>query len=165
MSRVFCNIFIALMFSSILLASNAVSAAATEAPSIHLPAIEGELDLASLRGKVVYLDFWASWCKPCQKSFPWMRELKSAYESRGLEVVAVNLDKDRALADSFLKQLDVNFVVAFDGSGSTASDYQLKGMPSSYLIGRDGKIYATHVGFRDQDKQKLEAAIQKLLAN
>ena len=148
-----------------LLASNTLSAAVTEAPSIRLPAIEGELDLASLRGKVVYLDFWASWCKPCQKSFPWMRALKSAYEARGLEVVAVNLDKDRALADSFLKQLDVNFVVAFDTSGSSASDYQLKGMPSSVLIGRDGKIYATHVGFRDQDKQKLEAAIQKLRAN
>jgi thiol-disulfide isomerase/thioredoxin len=148
-----------------LLASNAVSAAVTEAPSIRLPAIEGELDLASLRGKVVYLDFWASWCKPCQKSFPWMRALKSAYEAQGLEVVAVNLDKDRALADSFLKQLDVNFVVAFDTSGSSASDYQLKGMPSSYLIGRDGKIYATHVGFRHQDEQKLETAIQTLLAN
>jgi cytochrome c biogenesis protein CcmG/thiol:disulfide interchange protein DsbE len=148
-----------------LLASPAAIATVSEAPSIRLPAIGGELDLASLKGKVVYLDFWASWCKPCQKSFPWMRELKSTYQDQGLEVVAVNLDKDRALASTFLQDLDVNFVVAFDESGSTASEYQLKGMPSSYLIGRDGKIYASHVGFRDQDKQKLETAIQKLLAN
>ena len=165
MSRVFRNICLALLFTGVLTTSNAALAVAAEAPSIRLPAIKGELDLASLKGKVVYLDFWASWCKPCQKSFPWMRELKSTYQAQGLEVVAVNLDKERALADSFLNDLEVNFVVAFDESGSTASQYQLKGMPSSYLIGRDGKVYATHVGFRDQDKQKLEAAIQKLLAN
>lgn len=153
------------LLSLALLLSGVVTAEVSEAPAIHLPALKGELDLDKLRGKVVYLDFWASWCKPCQKSFPWMQELKSSYGAKGLEVVAINLDKDRKLADTFLQSMDVNFIVAFDEAGSTAGDYKLTGMPSSYLIGRDGKIYASHIGFRDQDKEKLEGAIQKLLAN
>ena len=79
-------------------------------------------------------------------------------------MVAVNLDKDRKLADAFLKEMEVNFVVAFDQSGESASSYKLKGMPSSYLIGRDGKLYASHIGFKEKDKTKLEQAIEELLA-
>jgi thiol-disulfide isomerase/thioredoxin len=148
-----------------LLHLSGTAAAVAEAPKLHLPAIEGELDLASLKGKVVYLDFWASWCQPCQKSFPWMQQMKSAYGAQGFEVVAVNLDTDRELADQFLKAQNVNFVVAFDESGSSAKQYQLKGMPGSYLIGRDGKIYGTHTGFRDADMPLMEGAIKQLLAH
>ena len=77
--------------------------------------------------------------------------------------LAVNLDKDRKLADKFLKAVDVNFKIAFDQSGKTASSYKLRGMPSSYLIDRDGKVHASHVGFRDKDKSELEQAIKGLL--
>lgn len=135
----------------------------SKAPAIHLPAIEGEVDLARLEGKVVYLDFWASWCDPCRDSFPWMAEMKEKYGSDGLEVVAVNLDKERALADKFLDTMKVNFIVAFDASGESAEKYKLRGMPGSYLIGRDGSIQASHLGFNDKDKAKLEAAIKVLL--
>lgn len=138
-------------------------AAVSKAPALHLPAIEGEVDLSKLEGKVVYLDFWASWCDPCRDSFPWMAELKDKYAAQGLEIVAVNLDKDRATAEKFLHNMKVNFIVAFDTSGDTAAQYKLRGMPGSYLIGRDGNIHASHLGFRDKDKQKLEAAIEKLL--
>jgi len=134
-----------------------------KAPEIHLPAIDGEVDLAKLEGKVVYLDFWASWCDPCRDSFPWMAEMKEKYGTQGLEIVAVNLDKERALADKFLNNLNVNFVVAFDASGESAEKYGLRGMPGSYLIGRDGNIQASHLGFNDKDKAKLEAAIRVLL--
>jgi len=134
-----------------------------KAPAIHLPAIDGEVDLAQLQGKVVYLDFWASWCDPCRDSFPWMAEMKEKYGVRGLEVVAVNLDKERALADKFLNTMNINFVVAFDASGDSAAKYGLRGMPGSYLIGREGNIQASHLGFNDKDKEKLEAAIKVLL--
>jgi len=138
-------------------------AAVSEAPSFRLPAIGGEIDLAQLEGKVVYLDFWASWCEPCRDSFPWMTEIQQKYRDQGLEIIAVNLDKERRLADGFLQQMDINFIVAFDPSGETASRYDLGGMPGSYLIGRDGNIHASHLGFRDKDKAKLEKAIQQLL--
>ena len=151
-----------LVFGLMLLSHNS-HAAFNQAPDINLPGIDGEVRLEDLKGKVVYLDFWASWCKPCAKSFPWMHAIKQSYADRGFEVLAVNLDKDRKLADEFLKKMDVNFVVAFDENGKSAADYKLKGMPSSYLIGRDGKVYASHIGFRDNDREKLEQAIIKLL--
>ena len=139
-------------------------AAATEAPDIKLPGLQGEVQLDALAGKVVYLDFWASWCKPCVKSFPWMKKIKSSYQALDFEVLAINLDSDRKLADAFLEKMQVNFLVGFDPDGVTATSYQLRGMPSSFLIGRDGKIYATHIGFRDKDKAKIEQAIKQLLA-
>jgi len=145
-----------------LLNTNSI-AATNKAPDIHLPAINGEVDLKQLQGKVVYLDFWASWCAPCRNSFPWMAEMKERYGAQGLEIIAVNLDKERALADKFLEGMDINFIVAFDTSGESAEKYDLRGMPGSYIIGRDGSIQATHLGFRDKDKRKLEAAIKILM--
>jgi len=147
----------------LLLMSISSAADVSKAPAINLPAIEGEVDLVQLQGKVVYLDFWASWCDPCRESFPWMAEMKEKYGAQGLEVIAVNLDKERALADKFLNKMKVNFVVAFDASGESAEKYGLRGMPGSYLIGRDGNIQASHLGFNDKDKAKLEAAIKVLL--
>lgn len=147
----------------LLLAAASTPAAVSEAPPIQLPTTEGQIDLSQMEGKVVYLDFWASWCDPCRESFPWMAELKQKYGSQGLEVIAVNLDKERDKADAFLKNMTVNFVIAFDPAGDTASKYKLRGMPGSYLIGRDGKIHASHTGFRDGDKQKLESAVKILL--
>ena len=139
-------------------------AAVQDAPSIKLPTANGQVDLASLKGKVVYVDFWASWCKPCKQSFPWMNEMKKTYQDKGFEVLAVNLDKERKLADEFLKDMEVSFVVAFDEAGDTATNYGLRGMPSSYMIGRDGKLYASHIGFREKDKEKMEEVIKQLLS-
>ena len=94
-----------------------------------------------------------------------MNEMKQRYAEKGFEILAVNLDKDRKLADAFLKEMQVNFIVAFDESGVTASDYKIKGMPSSYLIGRNGIVHASHIGFREKDKDKLEQVIKNLLDN
>jgi cytochrome c biogenesis protein CcmG/thiol:disulfide interchange protein DsbE len=148
---------------ALLLATTSGFAAVNKAPALRLPAVEGEVDLSILEGKVIYLDFWASWCEPCRESFPWMAAMKEKYGSQGFEVVAINLDKERKLADQFLQAMDVNFIVAFDAAGESASKYELRGMPGSYLIDRDGNIHASHLGFRDKDKAKLEMAIQKLL--
>ena len=147
----------------LLMMSISSTADVSKAPAINLPAIEGEVDLVQLQGKVVYLDFWASWCDPCRESFPWMAEMKEKYGDQGFEVVAVNLDKDRALADKFLNKMKINFVVAFDASAESAEKYGLRGMPGSYLIGRDGSIQASHLGFNDKDKAELEAVIKVLL--
>jgi cytochrome c biogenesis protein CcmG/thiol:disulfide interchange protein DsbE len=93
-----------------------------------------------------------------------MQTLQDSYRDQGLEVIAINLDKDRALAEAFLKKMNVDFIVAFDELGDSAKDYQLKGMPTSYLIDRDGNLVATHIGFRTKDKPKLEQAVQQLLS-
>jgi cytochrome c biogenesis protein CcmG, thiol:disulfide interchange protein DsbE len=122
------------------------------------------LDLTSLRGRVVYLDFWASWCGPCRQSFPWMENMKSSYQAEGLEIVAVNLDADRADADRFLNQFHPTFDVRFDPNGELAELYKVQGMPSSVLIDRHGATRFTHVGFRHVDGAVYEAQMRELLA-
>jgi cytochrome c biogenesis protein CcmG, thiol:disulfide interchange protein DsbE len=133
------------------------------APDFKLPGMDGPVQLSDFKGKVVYLDFWASWCQPCKKSFPWMNEIQHKYADEGLKIVAVNLDKNRELADKFLKKMQADFNIVFDEKGATASTYKLRGMPSSFIITRDGLVYASHIGFRDKDKEQLEDAIKSLL--
>jgi cytochrome c biogenesis protein CcmG/thiol:disulfide interchange protein DsbE len=136
---------------------------ADNAPAFELPTTTNPVSLNSLKGKVVYLDFWASWCSPCRKSFPWMEKMQSRYKDLGLEVVAVNLDKNEEKAKEFLKQFHSNFTVAFDPEGKTAERYKVRGMPSSYLIDRNGQLHMTHIGFRESDTDELETKIRDLL--
>lgn len=133
------------------------------APELSLPGVAGPVSLADLKGKVVYLDFWASWCGPCRQSFPFMNDLQARYRAKGLEVVAVNLDARRDDADQFLAQLPARFTLAFDARGDSARRFAVKGMPSSYLIGRDGKVIAAHKGFKEDDRKELEAGIEQAL--
>jgi cytochrome c biogenesis protein CcmG, thiol:disulfide interchange protein DsbE len=129
------------------------------APALQLPGTAGPVDLAALKGRVVYLDFWASWCVPCRLSFPWMNEMQARYGARGLQVLAVNLDTQRRAADSFLAQVPARFAVAFDSSGDTPRRYGVKAMPTSVLVGVDGAVLQQHAGFRDDDRAALEGAI------
>lgn len=120
--------------------------------------------LADYQGQVVYLDFWASWCKPCRRSFPWMSDMQAKYADKGLKIIAVNLDADKALADAFLKESPANFTIAFDPEGKVAEQYQLLGMPSSYLIDRNGVIRKAHQGFFVKKQAAYEQEIKDLLA-
>lgn len=115
------------------------------------------------RGKVVYLDFWASWCAPCRQSFPWMNELKNKFDSDQFVVVSVNLDANKKLADKFLSQTPANFRIVYDPKGNLASELKLKGMPSSFLINVEGKIVSAHVGFTEKKKIRYEQEIRDLL--
>ncbi|MEI6619706.1 MAG: TlpA disulfide reductase family protein [Betaproteobacteria bacterium] len=140
-----------------------VSALAIEvgqsAPEIQLPGRSGAIKLSELKGKAVYLDFWASWCGPCKQSFPWMNEMQAKYGAKGLQVLAVNLDQKPEDATGFLQQTKVDFLIAMDPVGQSAQKYNVKGMPSSLLIGRDGKVTVVHTGFNAASKAELERAI------
>jgi thiol-disulfide isomerase/thioredoxin len=133
--------------------------AGNAAPELNLPGLKEAVTLAALKGKVVYVDFWASWCGPCKQSFPFMNELQAKYGAQGFEVLAVNLDAQRNDADKFLAEVPARFTVAFDAKGDSAKRFEIKGMPSSYLIGRDGKVAAAHRGFKEQDRKELESHI------
>ncbi len=137
--------------------------AGAAAPELNLPGLKDAVSLAQFKGKVVYVDFWASWCGPCKQSFPFMNELKAKYGAQGFEVLAVNLDAKRVDADKFLAEVPAQFTVAFDTAGESAKRFEVKGMPSSYLVGRDGKIAAAHKGFREQDRKELESRIVQAL--
>lgn len=145
--------------------SSAVAKSSTpsDAPAFSLPTRGQPVVLDSLRGKVVLLDFWASWCVPCRKSFPWMNGLNERYGKRGLVIVAVNLDKTRDPALTFLESVPASFTVAFDPDGKLAEAYHVKGMPTSYLISTDGKVLESHIGFDARKTSEIEARIQEAL--
>lgn len=139
------------------------SAYAGDAPGFTLPGQNRTIQLSQYKGKVVYLDFWASWCEPCKRSFPWMNELQQQYGENGFEIIAVNLDESRNDAEAFLEKMPAKFDVAFDKSGKTAEAYNLKAMPSSFLIDRDGKLVHKSLGYRAEEKKILEKKIQQLV--
>ncbi|WP_081150955.1 TlpA disulfide reductase family protein [Cognaticolwellia beringensis] len=114
-------------------------------------------------GNIVYVDFWASWCIPCRKSFPWMNNLKAQYQEQGLTIISINLDHSRELADEFLMTIPANFPVIYDPKGLIARKYKLKGMPSSFIINRQGQIVSGHVGFNLEKQLAYEKEIHTLL--
>lgn len=133
-------------------------------PSIKVEAAQGELDFADYRGKVILLDFWASWCGPCRQSFPWMNDVQARYADEGLTVIAVNLDQNRADAQAFLSEVPASFQIAYDASGHSAEMMHVVGMPMSYLIDRQGRVRQSLIGFNQQNKAEHETQIRELLA-
>ena len=116
------------------------------------------------RGEVIYLDFWASWCGPCRKSFPWMNKIEAEYKQQGFSVISVNLDANKALAIKFLNEMPASFTVIYDPKGKIAKHFKVQGMPSSMIIGRDGKIKSRHTGFFTKKISLYQQEIEQLLA-
>jgi thiol-disulfide isomerase/thioredoxin len=137
------------------------------APPISLPLLATDnaevLTLYSLRGKVVYLDFWASWCGPCRVSFPQLEELRQELGPRGFEVLAVNVDEFEPDALRFLEEVSVSYPVVRDGAGDTPATYGILGMPTGYLIDRSGTVRLVHQGYRKSDGAALREDIIELL--
>jgi len=140
--------------------SNAFSA---NAPDFNLQGQKNQVNLSDYRGQIVYLDFWASWCQPCRKSFTWMNKMQSLYGKQGFKVIAINLDEDREKAEKFLKALPANFDIAFDPRGNTAKAYNVRAMPSSYIINKKGNVIHSNLGFREKDEDRLELKIRNLI--
>jgi len=122
------------------------------------------LDLSDYRGKVVYVDFWASWCLPCRISLPLLNELYNELRAEGFEVVAINVDENREDLLHFLQQCPVDFTIAVDPEGKCPEAYEVVAMPSSYLIDRKGIIRHVHRGFRKEDIEAIRQLVRALLA-
>ena len=116
-----------------------------------------------LSGKVILLDFWASWCQPCRQSFPWMGDLQRRYGPQGLIVIAVNLDRDRQLAERFLEQTPAEFRVEYDSQAALATEFEVAAMPMSFLIDRQGRVRNRHAGFRAAQRAERESIIAQIL--
>ncbi|MCX8521721.1 MAG: TlpA disulfide reductase family protein [Rhodoferax sp.] len=133
------------------------------APAFELPGLAAPVQLAAYKGSTVYLDFWASWCGPCRQSFPWMNDMQAKYKTQGLRVLAVNLDQKTADATAFLKDMPARFDVAFDTTGKTPKAYAIQGMPTSVLIGPDGRVISMHSGFKPEQRAERESEIRRVL--
>lgn len=148
----FARIAIALAASTLVCAIS--GAAPADAPAF---------DLTRHHGKVLIVDFWASWCKPCRQSIPWLNAMRTRYGEAGLEVIGINVDAERGDADRFLREVPIEFEVVFDPHGELAKEFKVRGMPSSYVFDRTGKLVETHLGFREAKKDEKEAGLQSLL--
>lgn len=125
--------------------------------------LEGTLP-ATLRGQVVLLDFWASWCAPCRLSFPVMDELRRQYADQGLVILAVNVDEDRADQEAFLKKVTVGFTVLRDAAHKLVAYADVAAMPTSFLVDRKGIVRFVHHGFHGAaTRTQYQEEIQRLL--
>lgn len=157
--------YASLLLAALLCCGSAQALEAGEpAPALEVAGASAPVSLAQLKGKVVYVDFWASWCAPCKQSFPWMNDMQAKYGPRGFQILAVNVDARRADADKFLAEVPANFLVGFDAKGESPKRFQIKGMPSSVLVGPDGQVLQVHTGFRPEERKAQEDAIVAALA-
>jgi thiol-disulfide isomerase/thioredoxin len=131
---------------------------------LHTPAeAAAAFDLAKYRGKVVYVDFWASWCGPCKLSFPFMQQLAARYPAGDLAVVTINVDRQRAAADAFMRQVRSNLPVIYDAAGDLAQAWKVADMPTSFVFDRKGAMRFRHQGFFPGKVREYEGHIAQLM--
>lgn len=159
------------MFFSISIALNSYSAEkGSRAISIPLKLLENSkagktVGVNTYQGKLIYVDFWASWCGPCRKSLPILNEIRAQYSNQGFEVVAVNVDEKLEDALKFLEKYPVDYPILLDPKGSMPKAYNIKGMPTAFLVDETGKIIYKHTGFKKRDRKKIEKLINQHLAS
>lgn len=115
------------------------------------------------KGKIVYLDFWASWCAPCKDSFPWLNQVQKKYQDKGVVVIGINVDKDKAKAEEFLKKIPAQFQIYYNADGTLAQKYKVQGMPFAVIIGKNGEVIHSHIGFHPDKTKEYEQIIEGAL--
>lgn len=125
--------------------------------------LASEIRWADYQGKVVLIDFWASWCGPCRASFPWMNAMQKKYGAEGLVILAVNVDENPDNAAAFLREVPANFEVRYDPKGRLAEQFKVQTMPSSFILNRQGAPASKHLGFHLSEVGAYEQELQQLL--
>lgn len=149
--------FCALQAQALTIGDNAPSC-----PAQHLS--DGKpLTMDDYQGKVILVDFWATWCPPCKKSMPFLNQLRHELAERGFEIVAINVDENSSDAADFLRRFPVDYPVYMDPDGKCPGLYDVKAMPSSYFVDRNGIVQDIHFGFRSGDEAKIRQRIESLL--
>ena len=125
---------------------------------------DSTFDLTDYKGKVVLLDFWASWCVPCRRSFPWMNGMQEKYGDDGLVIIGVNMDSDPADRNEFLQEYPAQFTIINDPDGELARAHDVIAMPSSYIFDRDGVLVTRHMGFKVKRQDEYEDILVESLS-
>lgn len=149
---------------SALVVSSLVSASSAVAPTFTLPSRAGDnVSLDQLKGKVVMLNFWASWCGPCRTEMPLLEQMHKRYSSLGFTMVGVNVEANTADAERWLKDTPVSFPVLFDRDSKVSKLYDVNAMPSTVFIDRKGNIRYLHKGYKAGDEGEYLNQIRALL--
>jgi thiol-disulfide isomerase/thioredoxin len=147
--------------------STAVStgpSATAPAPAFSLPARGGgQVALADLRGQVVLINFWATWCGPCRKEMPLLEQISKKYQPLGFRMVAINVEEDGQLFDVFLREVPVTFPILLDPANGVSKLYKVSAMPSTVIVDRKGKIRYVHQGYKPGDESKYQDVIRSLI--
>lgn len=157
-------IALALLASVAAARSSGLAQPPAQAPDIELRGPAGDVSrLAALVGRVVLVDFWASWCRPCEASFPVLDDLYRRRHGEGLEVLAINVDEERRDAERFLRTRPHEMPVFFDPKGRAPEAFRVEAMPSAYVLDRQGRIRFRHVGYTASSGSEYEREVQELL--
>lgn len=134
-------------------------------PKFNVTTLDGQkLSTETLRGKVVLVDMWATWCAPCRESFPFYERLARKYAERDFVIVAISVDEEESVVRKFLQEHPVSFEVVFDAGHRLAEQFTPPTMPTSFLFDRRGQVREIHEGFDADDRDEIEASIKRLLA-
>jgi len=162
-------IYIRFIFFALLLSEYTAASAVSvgeNSPDCLLESISPHKDIVKLEhptNKVLYVDFWASWCAPCAKSFPFMNHLNRQFEERGLQIIAINLDENPDDIIPFLRRFPASFSIVRDKNQQCAKAFSVQAMPSTYLIDKQGRVRYIHLGFRPSETTQMLKIIQQLL--
>ena len=121
--------------------------------------------LNDLRGQVVMINFWASWCAPCRQEMPLLDKLYQRYNAAGFELLGINTDEDQAEADKVLKKTPVSFPILFDSDNAVSELYKNDAMPMTVLVDCDGNLNYLHRGYKAGDEKTYKKRVKKLLAS
>lgn len=124
-------------------------------PAFRLPTLDGRLlDSTALQGRVIYVDFWASWCTTCRKSFPVINELHHELKGQGVVFIGVNTDQDPVLAERFLQSTPVDFLILSDKDQQVVSEFRPQGYPTAYIIDKTGTVHMVEAGFAGKEETR-----------
>jgi peroxiredoxin len=153
------------LFAMILISAQAIAnSGSTPAPDFTLKSNSGKnIKLSELRGQVVMINFWASWCGPCRQEMPILNQLYQRYEPMGFTLLGVNVEEDKAAADKVLREIPVNFPVLYDSKNQVSESYQVRAMPSTFLIDRDGKVRYLHKGYKPGYEDEYQKQVRELI--
>ena len=156
------------LLACVALALSGVAGAAavpgSPAPALVLAARDGgNVNLADLKGQVVMINFWATWCGPCRQEMPLLAQLHAKYEPLGFTLLGVNVEPDSAAAVDWLKGVPVQFPILFDTDSAVAGRFGVEGMPSTVFVDRKGQVRYVHRGYKPGDEAKYADMIRSLV--
>ncbi len=156
---------ISYMFAAMLLATVAVAGSSSgPAPDFSLQSLDGStVRLSDLKGQVVLINFWATWCAPCREEMPLLDAIYQKYNRLGVELLGINVEDDASGAQEYLNETPVTFPILFDPDGRVSKQYQVKAMPSTILVDRHGNVRHIHYGYKPGYENDYQDQIRALV--